>query len=472
MAYARRRNQIDFKKIFMIITLIIVLIATIFGGIIFIKNLLFNNPYEQYDLYDETTKLYGELTHKKDLEKDAYYYSCYYPKFKEEALNQVVSEYLKTIELPEKSFGMKFIQVDYDCKKINDHYVSLTFHHTISDESDQITLNESTSFNYDLSKQAFMDYEDVLRRNYISLLNKKASESNMNQSILRSDLDNFVIDDNDVTFYFDQNFSRKITINYAENKEYIALCDPKIPSLHMVNDALLITQPEVNPNKELIAFTFDDGPHPTNTKLIMDEIEKYNGRATFFMLGQNVQAYPDIVKEVYTRGHEVANHSLTHSMAIAAYNDPASLMSASEVSDELYVTNDAIFSACGYEPKYFRPPYGSINTTLENECIMDIVKWDIDSLDWQSHNPQSICDIITKQAEVGYNVILLHDIHDETVEGVKLALKALSAKGYQFVTIDTLLANDKNKYLTTFSDYRYYNVVLESLVGNEIQNEE
>ena len=69
-------------------------------------------------------------------------------------------------------------------------------------------------------------------------------------------------------------------------------------------------QPKVEKRKKLIAFTFDDGPHYKNTKEIMAEFEKYNGRATFFMLGQNVKANPDIVKDVYKRGHEVANHSL------------------------------------------------------------------------------------------------------------------------------------------------------------------
>ena len=472
MAYVKRARGFQFSKIFIIITSVIALLATTFGAIVLVKNVFFNNPYEKYDVYDETTKQYGTLTHKKQEEKNIYYYSCYFPKFEEEALNQIVDEYLKGIELPEKSYGMKFIQIDYDCYKVYDHYVSLTFHHSIKDENDQVTLSESVSYNYDLSKQTFMTYEDVLRRNYIALLDQKAKENKLDRQVLRSDLTNFVIEDKQVSFYFDKDFTKKISIAYENHKEYIALSDPNIPSLHMVNDTLLITQPEVDPNKHLIAFTFDDGPHPTNTQLVMDEIEKYNGRATFFMLGENCERYPDVIKDVYSRGHEVANHSYSHSMAIAAYSDPAALLDAQGISDELYKTNDAIFAACGYEPKYFRPPYGSINKTLENESIMDIVKWDIDSLDWSSHNPNSIKDIIVKQAEIGYNVILLHDIHDASVEGVKLALKELHAKGYQFVTIDTLLANDKNKYLTAYNDYRYYNVVLESIVGNPLPTEE
>ncbi len=219
-------------------------------------------------------------------------------------------------------------------------------------------------------------------------------------------------------------------------------------------------QPKVDPKKKMIAFTFDDGPKPKNTFAIIDELEKYNGRGTFFMLGQNVALYPDIVKEVYKRGHEVENHSWDHAREIAALGT----MNAQQVTEEVYKPNDEIFKLTGYEPQYFRPPYGAINETLESVCGLDMVRWDIDSEDWKNHNPSLMTKIIEEKAKVGYVVVLMHDIHDESVEGVKKVLKDLHNSGYQFVTIDTLLQYEE-EYLTSFNKERLDNVVMRSLIG-------
>ena len=94
---------------------------------------------------------------------------------------------------------------------------------------------------------------------------------------------------------------------------------------------------------------------------------------------------------------------------------------------------------------------------------MGIVKWDIDSLDWSNHNPTEMTKIIVENAKVGYVVVLMHDIHNETVEGVKQSLAQLHNLGYQFVTVDTLMQHEK-EYLTNFYDNTLTNVVIE---GNE-----
>ena len=93
-----------------------------------------------------------------------------------------------------------------------------------------------------------------------------------------------------------------------------------------------------------------------------------------------------------------------------------------------------------------------------------MVGWDIDSLDWQNHNPEMMTSIIKKGASVGYEVVLMHDIHKETVECVKKVLKELDAQGFQFVTIDTLMKQDR-KYLTAYNNERMHNIVITSNVG-------
>lgn len=466
MAYVAKKSKNNLLPGAKLIIVIILLIATIFSAYSFLSRTIFNNPYAKYDQYNETSKQYGELKHEKKLEKETYYFSMYYPSFEEEALNNVVKEYHDSIELPEKSYGMKYISIDYDCEKIYDHYVSLTFHQITYDENNLETSNNSISYNYDLKNKRFLNHEDVLRRNYIALLQDKAKEIGIDeQLILRDNLDQFVLSEKQVTFYFNNDFTKFITINYKEYQDYIALCDENIPSLHMKSDVTYPKQPKVDSNKKLLAFTFDDGPRDGNTQAIMDEFEKYNGRATFFMLGSNIETNETLVKQVYDRGHEIGNHSYSHSMAISTYADENALMSKEEVSEELYKTNDAVFKASGYEIKNFRPPYGTFNNNILETSMMNIVKWDIDSLDWQTHNRNSIYEHIKQQVEIGYEVILLHDIHDETVEAVKLLLKELDAQGYQFVTISTLLANDANNYLTNFNENPHYNVVIPSQLG-------
>lgn len=472
MAYVAKKSKNNLLPAFKIFIVIILLIATVFGSYTFISRTFLNNPYAKYDQYNELSKQYGELQHEKKHEKETYYFSMYYPSFKEEALNELVKEYRDSITLPKKSYGMKYIQIDYDCEKVYDHYVSLTFHQTVYDENDLVTSQNSISYNYDLKNKRLLNHEDVLRRNYIVLLQDKAKEVGIDeQLILRENLDQFVISKDKVVFYFNNDFTKFITINYEKHKDYIALCDENIPSLHMKSDVTHPTQPKVETNKKLVAFTFDDGPRDGNTQAIMDEFEKYNGRATFFMLGQNIDGNQALVKSVYDRGHEIGNHSYSHTMAIATYSDENSLLSKEEVSEELYKTNDAVFAASGYEIKNFRPPYGTFNTNVIETSMMNIVKWDIDSLDWQSHNRNAIYEHVKEQIEIGYEVVLLHDIHDETVEAVKMLLKDLDAQGYQFVTISTLLANDKNNYLTGFNENPYYNVVYPSQLGYATNDE-
>lgn len=460
-----RRRRINWKNVIILVVALAIIAVAGFFAIRFAGNLLgsiFKDPYAQYQVYNHDTKGYGSLqTDNTENEEELYYLSFHYPEFKEDYLNKAVEDYrTKQIQTDYKQTEMIYVMVDYDCEKIFDSYVTLTFHQKTVDKNDQVLNKESYSYNYDLKTQKQMSVSDVLRRNYVKMLLEKNKTAKLDEKLIdRTQLNQFMLSEDKVTFYFNQNPDQKLEVAYKGNEAYIALANAKIPSYFMAEREIPKPQPEVEAGKRMIAFTFDDGPASANTYAIMDELEKYNGRGTFFMLGQNVTYYPEVVKDVYRRGHEIATHSYTHSMGIAA----TGTMNAQEVSDELYNTCDEIYKVCGYEPKYFRPPYGAINDNVLNECGMDIVKWDIDSLDWENHNPQKMTDIVVNNAQTGYVVVLMHDIHDETVEGVKQCLAQLHEQGFQFVTIDTLMQHEK-EYLTTFNTEPLYNVVIE---GND-----
>ena len=186
----------------------------------------------------------------------------------------------------------------------------------------------------------------------------------------------------------------------------------------------------VNPEKKLIAFSFDDGPSRKNTEKILKALDKNNARATFFMLGQNAKYYPDLVKKVEESGNEVAGHSWNHPLLTK--------LCKKGVKKQMSRMNEAIASVTGSDVGLLRPPYGSINRTVKNTVKDPLILWSIDTLDWKTLNADKTADAILKQARDG-DIILMHDIHAPTAEAVKKVLPKLEKKGFQVCTVSELL---------------------------------
>lgn len=224
----------------------------------------------------------------------------------------------------------------------------------------------------------------------------------------------------------------KVEINYEENKDLIKLANKNIPSNAPLDVTKPADQPQVDPNKKMIAITLDDGPHKTNTLKTLELFEKYNGRATFLMLGKNVKLYPDIVKTVYEHGFEIGSHSWDH--------PDLRKLDINAVNKQIIDTQNEIFRITGFEPKIIRPPYGATND-ISKEAIsnngMKIALWNLDTEDWKLKDANKIKDVIVNKAFDGA-VILVHDIHSFTIAGLEMALEELNNRGYQFVTLDTL----------------------------------
>ena len=220
-----------------------------------------------------------------------------------------------------------------------------------------------------------------------------------------------------------------MSVNYKDNSAYMKLADKNIPSLYQGNVETPKAQPKVDPNKPMVAITFDDGPHYENTEEIMKTFEKYNGRATFFMLGKNVEINADIVKDVYKRGFEIGNHSWD--------NEDLRTLDKKGVVSEIYDTQDAIYKLTGY-------PYGALNETVLNANQTGYAFWDVDSQDWMLKEAGAIKTSVVKSTKAGNMVVLLHDIHDFSKDSIEPILAALSKDGYQFVTYSTLMQHEKD----------------------------
>lgn len=186
----------------------------------------------------------------------------------------------------------------------------------------------------------------------------------------------------------------------------------------------------VDPEKKLIAFSFDDGPSRKNTEKILKALDKNNARATFFMLGQNAKYYPDLVKKVEESGNEIAGHSWNHPLLTK--------LGKKGVKKQMSQMNEAIASVTGSDVGLLRPPYGSINRTVKNTVKDPLILWSIDTLDWKTLNADKTADAILKQARDG-DIILMHDIHAPTAEAVKKVLPKLEKKGFQVCTVSELL---------------------------------
>lgn len=198
----------------------------------------------------------------------------------------------------------------------------------------------------------------------------------------------------------------------------------------------------VDPNKPMVALTFDDGPGPRTTELL-NQLKKYNAHATFFMLGKNVTKYSDAVKQMLQDGNELGNHSYDHQQLTK--------IDAEAIAKEVNDTNENIKNICGSPATLLRPPYGAINDTVKSSVGMPMILWNVDTLDWKTRNAQSTIDEVMKNLKDG-DIILMHDIHTETIDAALELIPKLEEEGYQLVTVSEMAAA-KNKTLENGTAY-------------------
>lgn len=185
----------------------------------------------------------------------------------------------------------------------------------------------------------------------------------------------------------------------------------------------------------LVALTFDDGPNPTWTPQILDVLDRYNVPATFFLVGYEVQAYPDLVRQEVARGNHVAVHTMTH--------PDLTTLSSSAQYHQIVDDADLIDSIAGSgSVKCFRPPYGNYNSQIVNIAAgrgLATVLWSRDGRDWARPGVSAIVNgNLDTRYDGGRAVILLHDgggDRSQTVAALPILIQDLRAQGYQFVQI-------------------------------------
>ena len=201
-----------------------------------------------------------------------------------------------------------------------------------------------------------------------------------------------------------------------------------------------VTFSRVSVGQNYVAMTFDDGPHPQNTPKLLDILRERNIKATFYVIGRNVDLYPAITRRIVAEGHEIGNHSYTHGNM--------SKMSDDKVREELKKTADAIARAAGVKPRTLRPPYGALLQTqrswIHSEFGYPTIMWAVDPRDWQRPGPSVVTSRILSATTPG-SIVLAHDLHAPTVTAMPATLDGLLQKGYKFVTVSQLLAMKPNE---------------------------
>ena len=196
-------------------------------------------------------------------------------------------------------------------------------------------------------------------------------------------------------------------------------------------------------NRAAVALTFDDGPDPVFTPAILDKLNKYGVKATFFLLGVNIEKFPELVKRISAEGHVIGNHTYSHPKLVQVSDE--------DYHHEIQKSDELIEKLAGYKPKFFRPPYGSINENQlrwATEQGMMVTQWSVDTLDWQGLDAAKITATVAANVLPG-SIILQHNAPGVPLQGSVDALDQiipqLQEKAARFVTLPDMFGMTKER---------------------------
>lgn len=292
----------------------------------------------------------------------------------------------------------------------------------IVDSDNDVINKEVVSLNYDIS-YPFFSNDDI--DNYIS------SYLNYDSYIDGNVIIDYDIYDNDNLYYltFYKYFWNDNVVSDGSDSFVIDTSNNSVSRINKTNyEYDVVINRKIDKSKRMIALTFDDGPN-YNTSKIIDVLNKYDIKATFFVLGSRAINNKDILKKMADSGMEIGNHTYNH-LLLTKYDE-------NKIRSEIEDTSEVIYSATKKRPKLLRPSYGSVNNKIKKVANMPIIIWDIDTLDWKYHNSKRITSRVVNKVRDG-DIILMHDIYSASLNALSNIIPILQDNGYEFVTIDEL----------------------------------
>lgn len=292
----------------------------------------------------------------------------------------------------------------------------------IVDSDNDVINKEVVSLNYDIS-YPFFSNDDI--DNYIS------SYLNYDSYIDGNVIIDYDIYDNDNLYYltFYKYFWNDNVVSDGSDSFVIDTSNNSVSRINKTNyEYDVVINRKIDKSKKMIALTFDDGPN-YNTSKVIDVLNKYDIKATFFVLGSRTINNKDILKKMADSGMEIGNHTYNH-LLLTKYDE-------NKIRSEIENTSEVIYSATKKRPKLLRPSYGSVNNKIKKVANMPIIIWDIDTLDWKYHNSKRITSRVVNKVRDG-DIILMHDIYSASLNALSNIIPILQDNGYEFVTIDEL----------------------------------
>ncbi|MCI9375771.1 MAG: polysaccharide deacetylase family protein [Oscillibacter sp.] len=179
-----------------------------------------------------------------------------------------------------------------------------------------------------------------------------------------------------------------------------------------------------------VALTFDDGPRKGTTDRLLNGLRDRDASATFFLVGEQIEANQELVARMRDEGHQIGNHTWSHQRLADA--------SPALISQEVGRTEEILESLLGGGEYWLRPPYGLVSPGSEDLITVPMVKWSVDPRDWESRDTEKVVQAVLQDVRPN-SIILLHDIYPTSVDAALRIVDVLAEKGYWFVTVEELL---------------------------------
>ena len=230
-------------------------------------------------------------------------------------------------------------------------------------------------------------------------------------------------------------------------------------------DAEVPAVPDYSDATGRVALTFDDGPSGSNSEALLEMLAERDVHATFFLCGYRIEEWPaELCKKLGEPGHELAMHGYSHT----SFKE----MSAGEIQDELSKTKELIQKNAGVTPTLVRPPYGAMNDdsyeTLK-KAGYPVIIWDVDTEDWRNSDSEDVANTVFEQVQDG-SIILMHDMHQSSVDAAALIIDHLKDEGYVFLTVSEL-AQSMGVTLEPGERYRSIEPPVDESAGDETPEE-
>lgn len=387
-------------------------------------------------------------------------YSITYPKTNYEPLNKEISQYIETSKQQyssavkqhknNNSLVKSNLRIQVNISQYKQAYYSIIFTKQETLDGKNIGETFQTIF-FNAKTGAKIDSKTLLKKNVENLkkLSKYVHEKMLEPKGYKENIstkkwniasypywvryDRFTIENDSLVLYYNKSEFSNPIIGSPKIVIPLSFLNPILASEFQSETKSNITILTPKPTK-MVALTFDDGPHKTITNQILNLLDKYNDKATFFMVGERVEGNASVVKDVLARGHEIGNHTWDHARLTK--------LSLKNAQSEISSTNSVIYKVTGQYPTVFRPPYGEKNKQVTDLVKVPVVLWTIDTLDWKYRDSSKLLPMIQKNIK-NNAIILMHDIHQSTANGLESVLIYLQKEGYECVTVSELLASQK-----------------------------